>query len=134
MIMNSAPCRCSHGGAGRRIGKNVAFKFLYGEVPRLPPVLPWGSWQEVAGAGSQGTEPRSMIWDGTLTDSIRKMCLPTDFAYLTSQGHAGRSLLFSVCTTLTCWTPQGTWGSSIACFSGILACPTACFWDIACLH
>ena len=34
----------------------------------LLPVLPWGSWQEVAGAGSQGTEPRSMIWDGTLTD------------------------------------------------------------------
>ena len=48
------------------------FEFLYDEVPRLPPVLPWGSWQEVAGAGSQGTEPRSMIWDGTLTDSYMK--------------------------------------------------------------
>ena len=91
--MNSASRRCSHGGAGRRIGKNVEFEFLYDEVPRLPPVLPRGSWQEVAGAGSQGTEPRSMIWDGTLTDSIRKICKRVNSGSCRrSHGGAGRRI------------------------------------------
>ena len=41
--------------------------------------LPYSKVPQVAGAGSQGTEPRSMIWDGSLTDRIRKIII---IAYL----------------------------------------------------
>ena len=47
-------------GVGQDDNRNNKINFLYCKVP------------QVAGAGSQGTEPRSMIWDGSLTDRIRK--------------------------------------------------------------
>ena len=73
----------AHDPEGGRTGcyGNKKIPFLYCKVP------------QVEGAGSQGTEPRSMIWDGTLTDSIRKRYVRMNSAPCRcSHGGAGRRL------------------------------------------
>ena len=67
MRMNSEILPMTPWGVGQDNNRNKKLNFLYCKVP------------QVAGAGSQGTEPRSMIWDGSLTDRIRKIVI---IAYL----------------------------------------------------